>query len=290
MYLATWADPDGTDAFPGLKLTATDCGLTVRGLSNVLDWLAQHALIAVEYKASHLGTNRYAVLLTDEALKIAHEKIENDAAEVTIRAKAERARQARSKAAKSRWAKKRASADVERSVLGDIERSVLGDVERSVLGAPGTGCIGHGTECIGRGTLRSTDRPINRPLDRERDPAKASLPPKDAAIAAQGKNSLEADCEWIAIRIAKNRWTTTPRTEGMVRGYLKEGRSKEKILEAIKSTMSAKPEGDRQPGLYLAQNLEAHMNLLIAESRGEVIATMAAAPGRTCPQLPWSDR
>ncbi len=194
MYLATWADPDGTDAFPGLKLIATDCGLTVRGLSNVLEWLAQHALIAVEYKASHLGTNRYTVLLTDEALKIARQRIENDEAQVTIRVKAESARQARSKAAKSRWAKKRASADVERSVLGDVERSIPGDVERSILGVPGTECIGHGTGCIGHGTLRSTNRPLDRPPNRERDrqqkPAKASLPVQDAADAAKVKTDL----------------------------------------------------------------------------------------------------
>src|SRR5437899_678284 len=94
MYLATWADPDGTDAFPGLKIIAKDCGLTVRGLSNVLEWLAQHSLLAVEYKASYRGTNRYAVLLTAEALKIAREKIENDETQAAIRGKAENTRQA----------------------------------------------------------------------------------------------------------------------------------------------------------------------------------------------------
>src|SRR6202035_3331764 len=99
MYLATWADPDGTDAYPALKTIATDCGLTVRGLSNILDWLSEHGLIAIEYKASHLGTNRYAVLLTDEALRSARLKVENDEAQAAIRAKTETVRQARSGAA-----------------------------------------------------------------------------------------------------------------------------------------------------------------------------------------------
>jgi hypothetical protein len=170
MYLATWANPDGTDAYPSLQTIATHCGLTVRGLSNVLAWLAKYGLITVEYKASYLGTNRYTVALTDDALSAARLKMEADEGQASMRAKAERASKQRSDAAKSMWTKKKADKDLECSVPGESERdmecSVLGDVECSVPGGHGTGRILPGTSRMRPGMLRSTDRPLNRPKDR----------------------------------------------------------------------------------------------------------------------------
>jgi hypothetical protein len=40
-YIATWADPDGTGAYPSLETIARDCGLTVRGLRNAISWLEE---------------------------------------------------------------------------------------------------------------------------------------------------------------------------------------------------------------------------------------------------------
>jgi hypothetical protein len=274
MYLATWADPDGTEAYPALSTIAEDCGLTVRGLSDIIDWLAEHGLITVQSKGSHLGTNKYAVLLTAEALAAARLKVENDEVLAAIRAKAEGTRKLRSDAAKALWAKKKASADIERCVLGereaDLERSVLGDIEHSVLGGHGTECIEPRTDCIPHRTQRSTNRPLDRPPNRERDreettTATASLQVTNAANAAQ--TATETDYHWIGLQMAKNSWPIAPQAERIIRAALKEGQSKDYIFQAIQATFDGMPQAERQPGLYLGQNLRANLDLLTA--RGE---------------------
>ncbi len=99
---------------------------------------------------------------------------------------------------------------------------------------------------------------------RERGGQKASLSPKDAA------KDKSADYDWIVMQMAANSWPTTPRTEQIVRHYLNDGHSRETIAKAIRAVMKSMPGKEGQPGLYLAQNLEGHINLLIAESRGEI--------------------
>jgi flagellar biosynthesis/type III secretory pathway protein FliH len=47
--------------------------------------------------------------------------------------------------------------------------------------------------------------------------------------------------------------------EQIVREFLNSGYSKKAILKGIKSVMESVPKGERQPSLYLAQNLRGHM-------------------------------
>jgi Helix-turn-helix domain len=283
LYLATYADPDGTEAYPALTTIAKDCGLTVRGLSNILVWLSEHGLIAVEYKASHLGTNRYSVLLSEEALEAARLKLENDEDQATLRAKSATTQQARSHAARVRWAKKKGGADlehsvpgatidwlsdVERNVPGDMEHSVLGDMEHSVPGVPGTVCMGPGTQ-------RSTNRPLNRPSDRpEREHAADAAAPKNKTASLPADAAADAALiegqQWIDLQLAMNGWPITRQTVQIVRAHLSCGHSKERVFQAIKSTMKSMPERERQPGLYLGQNLKANLDLLIAQAKGTV--------------------
>jgi hypothetical protein len=53
-YIATWTNPDGTGAYPGRKKIAHDCGLTVRGLANILKWLKDHHLLRIADERSKL--------------------------------------------------------------------------------------------------------------------------------------------------------------------------------------------------------------------------------------------
>jgi hypothetical protein len=152
-----------------------DCGLTVRGLDNILKWLADHQLIRVEPKASRLGTNRYTVLFSEEAQAACRASLENDDKQQQLRDKAERTSLARSRAAKSRWAKRRKGVDgnQERSVFPEspeVENTAFAeghewfasDTER-IAREPGTGCIAPRTERIQPGTQGSHDRPLDRP-------------------------------------------------------------------------------------------------------------------------------
>jgi hypothetical protein len=172
LYIATYADPDGTEAFPGREKIARDCGLTVRGLDNVLRWLAHHRLIRVESKASRLGTNRYTVLFSEEDQATCRASLESDDEQQRLRDKAEQTSLARSCAAKSRWAKRR------KCVEGDQERCILAEQSETentafsqdaesfasdVEGDPEHAACVPGTECIQPGTQRSSDRPIHRP-------------------------------------------------------------------------------------------------------------------------------
>jgi hypothetical protein len=90
--------------------------------------------------------------------------------------------------------------------------------------------------------------------------ATASLPPDSF-------DSIEADYKNIRMQLARNCWQATPQTEHIARNYLKDGHSKESVWQAIEATMRAMPDIERQPGLYLAQNLKGNMDLLVA---GEV--------------------
>jgi hypothetical protein len=184
LYISTFANPDGTEAYPALETIAKDCGLTIRGLSKVLRWLKDYGLVTIKSKASHLGTNKYALALTEELLAEVRLKLDSDGEQAILRGKAVKTRRVRSEVAKARWEKKReseqkiAEGDLEHSVPGgqsecvaDMEHSVLGDTERSVLGQPGTVCIPPGTVCMVPGTQRSNDRPLDRPKNRNDVPS-----------------------------------------------------------------------------------------------------------------------
>jgi hypothetical protein len=169
--IALWANPDGTEAFPSLATIARACLLTVRALNNIISWLVSHSLLVVEFKASYLNTNKYMVVVSQEAQDACRAEMERDADQQRLTAKAERTRQKRSDAAKARWNKKKT--DVERSVPGTSPETWNGafqdDIEHSVPGGRGTQCIGHGTGCIRRGTQRSDNRPSDLPCSNRQE-------------------------------------------------------------------------------------------------------------------------
>lgn len=165
-YIATWADPDGTESFPSRKTIAKHCGLTDRTVSKVVAWLEQHCLLRVDYKASRYGTNRYTVLFSAEDQAACRAALEGDEEEQRLLKKAEKTRNARTAAAKSRWARQKPrGSDEEHNVPDEQpetgnavflqnEERFASDEER-VACPPGTGCM-----------LPGTQRSYNRPLDR----------------------------------------------------------------------------------------------------------------------------
>ena len=69
--IASWANPDGTNAYPSLKTITEACGLTERGLRKVIRWLEMNGFLDVEYKAGRNGTNKYAVIISEESRAVA---------------------------------------------------------------------------------------------------------------------------------------------------------------------------------------------------------------------------
>jgi hypothetical protein len=210
-YIATWADPDGSEAYPSRETIARDCGLTVRGLSNVVLWLENHCLLKVEYKASRLATNRYTVLFSEGNQAECRAAVGRDEEQERLRNKAEQTSLARSAAAKSRWAKKKTerAEGPERNVLTeqpnvsnavflqDAER-IASDSER-VACEPGTRCISTGTECIAPGTQSSHNRPADRPgvnrpeVNRQSTPSTAPSPTSSDVCASENPVDVVAD-------------------------------------------------------------------------------------------------
>jgi hypothetical protein len=123
------------------------------------------------------------------------------------------------------------------------------------------------TSCLEIQTYSDKEN-IDKEIVRE---SKAGQPPS-LPVQVEAKEKTESDYRWISVQMAKNAWPVTRQTEQIVRDYLKQGQSKEGIAKAIEATMDSVPKGERQPGLYLAQNLKGNMDLLIAKSRGEVSA------------------
>jgi hypothetical protein len=120
----------------------------------------------------------------------------------------------------------------------------------------------------------SFDRPHYRPREREatiaasRQPIETSSQPslspsKDAADAV--KRSIESAYEWLEMRMAEHHIPIVARTEKIIRTYLNEGYPKEIISTAISAVFKSIPDTERQPGLYLSQNLRAYFNLAIKE-------------------------
>src|SRR5437588_2469679 len=67
LYIASFADPNGTGAYPGRETIAADTGLTKRTITNITEWLEQHHLLAIARKASPAGTNLYTLLFDEDA-------------------------------------------------------------------------------------------------------------------------------------------------------------------------------------------------------------------------------
>ncbi len=105
-YIATYANPDGTSAFPGRNTIAAHNGVTPSTVTKITKWLEQHHLLKVEYKASRHNTNCYSVLFSEEAQDACRAQLAETQGE--LRDKAEQNHRARSTAAKSRWAKQNA--------------------------------------------------------------------------------------------------------------------------------------------------------------------------------------
>ena len=188
-YIATWADPDGTEAYPGLETIARDCGLTVRGLRSVISWLEEHGLIRVDYKASKYRTNCYTVLFSEGDQARCRTALERDEEEQRLLKKAEKTRDARRAAAKSRWAKEKVkSTNREHSIPDEQpqtgnaaflqnEERFASDEERAAWQP--------GTECMQPGTQGSYNRPfdrteVNRPSSPSTTPSKQN---QDAHLA-----------------------------------------------------------------------------------------------------------
>lgn len=198
LYIATYADRDGTEAFPGREKIARDCGLTVRGLANVLKWLADHQLIRVESKASRLGTNRYTVLFSEENQARCLAAIENDKEQQRLRGKAEQTSLARSRAAKSRWAKRDlgGNGDGEYYIPPESpnnENTAYLDDEEPIASNSEHFALTPGTECIEPGTYGSHDRPLDRPLDRPRTPSTTPSPTSSGLCASESPVDVVAD-------------------------------------------------------------------------------------------------
>jgi hypothetical protein len=239
--IAKHANADGSNAMPSTATLARICLVTDRAIRQTVEWLKEHGLLYIEYKAGRHGCNRYTIRFPDA-------KPETPGT----------------------------------SIPGHAPGT-------DVPGTPGTIHARPGTTVpldpeIENASLPSSYRPINR--ERE-ETGQAALSPKDADKA---KVKSAEDCRWIAIQLAANSWPATPQTKQIVRHYLNDGHSREMIVNAIRAAMNSKPGKERQPGLYLAQNLEGHINLLIAESRGEITARRNEPPGRAPDYLKLPER
>ncbi len=260
LYLATYADADGSGAYPSRATIAEDCGLTVRGLSDVLAWLRDHALITVEHKGSDYGTNKYAVLFTDEALQVARLKIEQDNTQAALRVKAERTTEKCRDRAKAFWnseagkvakthlARRNAKGDQELQSSpspGTSEFPIVGNP--SVPHAPGTDGMGRGTDGMDTGNPSVPPTVLSLPSkEREEQSAEAALSPLQVNV----------DCDWIASEVAYRKWPVTPGAQKIIHAALEGGRKRESVLEAIQATMATMPGRERHAGLFLEQNLK----------------------------------
>jgi hypothetical protein len=63
--IAKYADPDGSNSMPSTATLARICLVTERAIRQTVEWLEQHGLLRVEYKAGRNGCNRYMILFPD---------------------------------------------------------------------------------------------------------------------------------------------------------------------------------------------------------------------------------
>jgi len=71
LTIATYANPDGTGAYPSEGTLAKECGIKSRQIRNVITWLENEKLLRVGYKEGPKGTNSFTVFPTDPATQIA---------------------------------------------------------------------------------------------------------------------------------------------------------------------------------------------------------------------------
>jgi len=186
LAIASWADPDGTNACPGLKTLANVFGISVRGLSKVIRWLKDHQLLTVASKAGRpekniVGTNNYTLTISEEDQAECRTKLLQDPEHQRLAAKRERTRDSRSQAAKARWASRKTNAQkcspgqhVEHSDPGEdadpLNVVFHDDVEQcaSDIEHPA-----HDLErdASGHGTLGSNNRLLDRQIDRPTIPS-----------------------------------------------------------------------------------------------------------------------
>src|SRR5690348_13630279 len=69
LTLATYANPDGTNAWPSQATLVDQCGLTDRALRDVIEWLGENGFFSeVAYKAGPCGTNVYGLRLNESQI------------------------------------------------------------------------------------------------------------------------------------------------------------------------------------------------------------------------------
>jgi Helix-turn-helix domain len=102
-YLAAFANPDGTGAFPSRRTIARDTGLSIRGLANILKWLKEHRLIESSPERSNYNTCVYSVLFSEEDQARCRAILASEEKEHDLRGKASKTKLARKSAALARW-------------------------------------------------------------------------------------------------------------------------------------------------------------------------------------------
>lgn len=167
LAIASSADADGTNAYPGLETLARRCLASERAVRTVIDWWVRRGLLKVEYKASRLGTNTYVILL-EEAKK-----------EVPKRTRTRKA-MPKPKDPEARLP----GEDVEARLPGDVE--VFEDRPGSVENIPGSLEHVPGSVDNRPGSLTSTNRPTNRPILPPSIDRSFNIPP------------IQPSCGWLA--------------------------------------------------------------------------------------------
>jgi Helix-turn-helix domain len=62
LTIASYANPNGTNAFPSTKTLSTKCGIGERQIERITGWLKDNKLLQIGYKQGKRGTNLYRVL------------------------------------------------------------------------------------------------------------------------------------------------------------------------------------------------------------------------------------
>lgn len=106
-YLATWANPDGTSAYPSLNRIAKENGFTRRGVIFIIQWLSEHCLLKIAKERSSRNTNDYTVLFSEEDQERCRPAIKKDAKEQKLSGRRDKAHRGRvlggKRAAEKRW-------------------------------------------------------------------------------------------------------------------------------------------------------------------------------------------
>jgi len=115
-YLATYANPDGTSAYPSLTTIAKHCGLSRRGLIRIVQWLEGHFLLEKQGDRSPKNTNNYTILFSSESQARCRAAILRDEEEQRLSGRADKTRRGRSRGGKNAAAKRRANGECTESL------------------------------------------------------------------------------------------------------------------------------------------------------------------------------